>query len=323
VYKRGVGEPKRSRFFLRQDHEPGLQSVMLLYLYVFVSLLLVGSFLQSLHFEYGMIATQVMFVLLPAIWYWRSFRVDQIVFARLNPLPLKFIPSIVLLAASFWFINMLIAAGLVGGLIELGYEPMVLIEPPSTWQEYLGYLVVLSVFAGICEEILFRGTIMPALEKHGLIPAVVFSSLLFALLHGSFLSLISTFSLGVIMAVIVIKTGSLWGGILYHMLNNFYAATYLFIAGRIDVTPAEVEPQAYLALLPFFVLGLAGVAAGLRQLDRHSDGESLFKNKKNWLPTGWLGWPFYVSLILFMVIAIFEIAVGFSWIDLSVTLSHN
>jgi len=67
-----------------------------------------------------------------------------------------------------------------------------------------------------------------------LVPAIIFSSLLFALLHGSLLSLISTFSLGVIMAVIVIKTGSLWGGIIYHMLNNFYAATYLFwaLSGR-------------------------------------------------------------------------------------------
>jgi len=300
----------------------GLQSAMLLYLFVFVALLLIGSYLQALHFEYGMIATQVLIILLPAIVYWRRFAVDQVVFARLKPLPLKFVPAIVILSASMWLANVFMAAGLVGGLMELGFQPLVIIEPPATWQEYLGYLVVLSVFAGICEEILFRGTIMPALERQGLVPAIIFSSLLFALLHGSLLSLFSTFSLGVIMAVIVIKTGSLWGGILYHMLNNFFAATYLFWVGRMDAAPARFEPQIYLALIPFFAVGLAGVLIGLRMLHKNSDQAPLLSSRRAWLPAGWLSWPLYVSLLLFMIIAAMEIAIGFGWVDLSGVLVH-
>lgn len=303
--------------------EPGLKSIMPLYLLVFTALLLIGSVLQSLHFEYGMIATQVLIILVPAIFYWRSFKVDQVVFARLKPLSFKFIPIIILLSVSFWLINMFIAVGLVGWLINFGFEPIVLIEPPSSWQQYLGYLVVLSVFAGICEEILFRGTIMPALEKDGLVPAIVFSSLLFALLHGSFLSLLSTFLLGVVMAVIVIKTGSLWGGIVYHMLNNFFAATYLFLVGSIEVTPVELDANAFLALLPFLILGLAGAVIGIIKLNRGSQSQSLLKNRTGWLPAGWLGWPFLMALFFFLLIALFELAVGFDWFDLSSTLGHN
>jgi len=302
--------------------KPDLKSALLLYLFVFAALLLLGSYLQALHFEYGMIATQVLIILIPAIIYWRRFAVDQVAFARLRPLPLKFIPAIIILAASMWLVNIFIAAGLVGGLMELGFKPLVMIEPPTTWQQYLGYVVVLSVFAGICEEVLFRGTIMPALEQYGLVPAIIFSSLLFALLHGSLLSLLSTFSLGVVMAVIVIKTGSLWGGILYHMLNNFYAASYLFLAGNIDVAPARFGLQTYLALLPFLVVGLAGVIIGLRMLNRNSSHEPLLENRISWLPPGWLSWPVYISLLLFLLIATMEIAIGFGWLDLPVAIMN-
>jgi len=308
---------------LPPEGKPDLRSALRLYLFVFASLLLLGSYLQALHFEYGMIATQILIILLPAILYWRRFSVDQVAFARLRPLPLKFIPAIIILAASMWLVNVFLAAGLVGGLMELGYKPLVIIEPPTTWQQYLGYVVVLSVFAGICEEVLFRGTIMPALEQHGLVPAIIFSSLLFALLHGSLLSLISTFSLGVIMAVIVIKTGSLWGGILYHMLNNFYAATYLFWAGSMDAAPARFGLQTYLALLPFLVVGLAGVVIGLRLLNKNSNHEPLLKNRAAWLPSGWLSWPLYISLLLFLLIAAMEIAIGFGWFDPSSFMGYN
>ncbi len=302
--------------------KPDLKSALLLYLFVFAALLLLGSYLQALHFEYGMIATQILIILLPALWYWRRFAVDQITFARLKPLPPKFIPAIVILAASMWLVNVFFAAGLVGGLMELGFQPLVMIEPPATWQQYLGYVVVLSIFAGICEEVLFRGTIMPSFEQHGLVPAIIFSSLLFALLHGSLLSLLSTFSLGVIMAVIVIKTGSLWGGILYHMLNNFYAATYLFWAGSIDATPARFELQTYIVLGPFLVVGLVGVIIGLRMLQKNSDQAPLLENRKAWLPAGWPSWPLYVSLVLFLIIAATEIAIGFSWFDLPANMMN-
>lgn len=305
---------------LQPGRKPDLKSALLLYLFVFAALLFFGSYLQALHFEYGMIATQILIILLPAIWYWRRFAVDQVKFARLNPLSLKFIPAIVILAASLWLVNAFIATGLVGGLMELGFQPLVLIESPTTWQQYLGYVVVLSIFAGICEEVLFRGTIMPALEQRGLVPAIIFSSLLFALLHGSLLSLLSTFSLGVIMAVIVIKTGSLWGGILYHMLNNFYAASYLFWADTMDFEPASLELQTYLALVPFLVVGLVGVVIGLRLLHKNSDQAPLLSSRRAWLPTGWLSWPLYLSLLLFVIIAAMEIAIGFSWIDLPVNV---
>jgi uncharacterized protein len=298
-----------------EESKPNLKSVMRLFIAVFLLLLFFGSFLQGWHFEYGMMITQVAIILLPALWFWRRHRVNQVAFARLHTLQPGFIPVIIVLSASMWILNMVVASGMVLGLMEFGYEPVMVIEPPRTVQDYLMYIVVLSVFAGICEEVLFRGTIMPALEQYGAVPAIVFSSLLFALFHGSFLNLISTFTLGAVMAVIVIKTGSLWGGILYHMLNNFYAATYLYLAGQGEAA-AEMETFSFLIYLPVLILGLAGTYFSLRLLQKRSKHEPLLPNRERWLPRGWFNIPLVAGIFIFLFLALFELAIGFNWFNL-------
>ena len=296
--------------------KPDLKAAMRLYIVVFILLLSLGSLAQTLHFEIGMIVTQVVLILLPALWFFRRYRVDMVKFSRVRPLQVKFIPTIIFLAIAMWIFNMIIAAGMVTGLMELGYEPIAVLEPPQTFQEYLILVLVLSVFAGICEEVLFRGAIMPSMEGHGLVPAIVFSSLLFALFHITFLNLFSTFILGMVMAVVVIKTGSLWGGVLYHMTNNFIAATYLYIAGQQEAA-TEIDPRGLLVVLPLFLMALAGSYFGLRLLHNQSKVEPLLKNRRNWLPKGWFSVAFVAAVILFLIMAMLEFAIGFNWIDLN------
>lgn len=310
------GNYQSSEENLRLNHDgPDLKIIMKFYLAIFVLLLIFGSLFQTLHFEIGMILTQVLIILLPSIWLWKRYGVARVKFARLYPLQLKFIPTIILLTISMWLLNIVIAAGLVTGLMEFGYEPIVVLEPPQNIQEYLSYVIVLSIFAGTCEEVLFRGTIMPSLEKYGQVPAIVFSSLLFALFHISFLNLIGTFILGMVMAVIVIKTGSLWGGILYHMLNNFIAATYLYIAGQQEVA-TEIDPESFLALFPLLVIGLIGSYIGFRMLSKLSGDKPLLKRGEGLLPQGWFSLVFVAAIFIFLVMALLELALGFGWFGL-------
>ncbi len=292
-----------------------LGSAMRLYIAVFILLLSLGSIAQTLHFEIGMIVTQVALILLPALWFLKFYGVDTVEFSRFKILQVKFIPTIIILAGSMWLLNMIVAAGLVTGLMEFGYEPVAILEPPETFREYLILLLVLTVFAGICEEVLFRGTIMPSFEEHGLVPAIVFSSLLFALFHITFLNLFTTFILGIVMAVVVIKTGSLWGGIIYHMVNNFIAATYLYMAGQQE-TASEVNPQDYWVLLPLGIIALAGSYLSLLLLHKQSGREPLLKNRKSWLPRGWFSGVFVAAVILFLIMALLEFAIGFNWLGL-------
>ncbi len=307
------GEPDRGSG--RLSAEPNLNSAMRLYLFVFILLLVLGSILQILHFEVGMFLTQWVIILPPALWYWRRHNVDRVSFARLHPLQLRFLPAVVILAASFWLLNMVIAAGLMLGMMELGYQPLESIPPPDTLGQYIIYILVIAVSAGICEEMLFRGTILPSMEGEGIIPAIVFSSFLFALYHISFTNLISTFMLGAVIAVVVIKTGSLWGGVIYHMLNNFVAVTYLYAAGGIEKT-AELETVEHWPLLLLLLPALVGVYAGLRMLHREADREPLLNGVRRWLPKNWFGWPLLIGIILFLLMAMLELAIGFGWFNI-------
>ncbi len=301
--------------FTEENGKPGLKAAMRLYLFVFVLLIIFGSLAQAAHFEIGMTITQVVIILLPALWFLRRYRVDKRTFSRFKPLQARYIPTILVLAAAMWILNMALAAGLVSGLMELGYEPVQVLEAPETFLDYLIFVLVISVFAGICEEVLFRGAIMPSMESHGLVPAVVFSSLLFALFHVTFLNLFTTFILGMVMAVVVIKTGSLWGGVIYHMFNNFIAATYLYIAGQ-EEAATEIEPQFFLSLLPIIIAALAAAYFSLRKLHHQSGSEPLLKDRDSWLPRGWFGGIFIVSVILFLIMALLEFAIGFNWLDM-------
>ena len=157
---------------------------------------------------------------------------------------------------------------------------------------------------------------MPSMERYGMVPAIIFSSFLFALLHGSFLNLISTFVLGIVMSVLVIKTGSLWSGIIYHMLNNFIAVTYLYIAGQYEAS-TEVALQDLVAVVPVFLLTLAGAWYGHRLLHNKSGALSFLKNRSGWLPRGWFSWPFIIGVIVYLFVALFEIAIGFKWFNFS------
>lgn len=78
---------------------------------------------------------------------------------------------------------------------------------------------VIVIFGPIVEELLFRGVILHRLAvKWGLTVSIILSSLLFGILHAD---LIGSFIFGLMMAVIYIKTQTLWAPIICHILNNF------------------------------------------------------------------------------------------------------
>lgn len=113
-----------------------------------------------------------------------------------------------------------------------------------------GFLV--CVVAPIAEELFFRGFIFGGLRRHGVTVAVLLSGTLFGLSHlgGSPLAFIPPLALlGMILALVYHRTGSLYTAIGLHALNNAIA----FGAG-----------DGRLWLIP---LGLAG--AGLATLALH------------------------------------------------------
>lgn len=107
--------------------------------------------------------------------------------------------------------------------------------------EYLLAFATLVIIAPVAEEILFRGYLYGKLRKA--VPvwaAILAASVLFGLLHlqisfedGVAVSgwnvLVDVFVLSVVMCSLREITGSIWAGILLHMLKNGVAFYFLFI----------------------------------------------------------------------------------------------
>ena len=100
-------------------------------------------------------------------------------------------------------------------------------------------LAIVLVVAPVIEEVLFRGVILHRLAvKWGLGPAIVVSSAVFGLLHVNF---VGVGVLGIVMALLYVRTRTLIVPIACHVLNNAVAVSLVILA---MLTNAPGEGQA-------------------------------------------------------------------------------
>ncbi|GAB3003070.1 CPBP family intramembrane glutamic endopeptidase [Psychrosphaera aestuarii] len=111
---------------------------------------------------------------------------------------------------------------------------------PTNPSEYRWFIFGVSISAGICEEILFRGYLMHALGDY--LPtygAVIISSILFGLPHiyQGPVHVIRTALLGLIMALIYLATESLLVPILLHIVVDMYGGALAYMVFGENLKP--------------------------------------------------------------------------------------
>lgn len=111
-------------------------------------------------------------------------------------------------------------------------------------RELILSILLSAALPAVCEEFLFRGAILSALEPYGTKRAILITSLLFTLLHGSIIGAPGIFILGVVLGVIAVCTGSIYGSIIYHTLHNAIAIVLVYMQRG-----AMVEDQTVLEAL--------------------------------------------------------------------------
>ena len=95
-------------------------------------------------------------------------------------------------------------------------------------------------------------------SPYGKKTAVFGSAVMFAIMHQNFGQLIYTFGLGIVLAVIVIETKSIWGAIILHFLNNLYSVINTSLYYLYPTTKADfISNVMMLVLLLIGVLCLA------------------------------------------------------------------
>jgi len=145
---------------------------------------------------------------------------------KLHPRALKWDNSFFVLL----FLGLVMLAGfdyLVGELMTFlpNYENM-LADYKSMFEGIdMKYLLIGGVIIGpICEEIIFRGIIEEGfIETYGGPTAVVYSALIFGVIHLLPLQVVNAFLAGILLGWIYWKTRSLWIVMILHILNNYLA----------------------------------------------------------------------------------------------------
>lgn len=116
------------------------------------------------------------------------------------------------------------------GLTSLGYQFSEIKIPLDNVGWYFLYLGLFALLPAICEELIFRGIIFNGLRKKmSDISAVLLSSLLFMLMHASLEQMIFPFLLGIVLAWVVLRTGSVAASMVIHFMCNAINITFSFI----------------------------------------------------------------------------------------------
>lgn len=131
---------------------------------------------------------------------------------------------------------------------------------------------VLAIQAPLTEEVLCRGVILGGLLAHGTRRrAILWSALLFAVLHMNPWQFPVSMILGIVFAWWVIHTGSLLPALFGHALNNFLS----LISVRMELF-RPIEDWHVVEFLPWwlFVSGIVGAVAGLRWFNKMAQREA-------------------------------------------------
>jgi len=158
---------------------------------------------------------------------------------------------------------MFIVSRITGGqtLIEDLFRPTAL-EPSSSIVSALAMLFMLVVIAPVVEEIWVRGIMYDALKPYGNGIAIIISSVLFGLMHGSLYMLFYTTALGFALGYVRYATGSLFVVTILHAIINSISGCLLLLLSLVEITDGDsrllntVFTIYVLAILILIVVGI-------------------------------------------------------------------
>lgn len=118
---------------------------------------------------------------------------------------------------------------------------------------YLAEILGAVILAPIGEEMIYRGVVLRCSAKISQRFGIFFSAFIFGIMHGNPYQFVLGFLLGIPLAMITLKTGSVVPAIICHMANNLMASVSE-IVGYFNEEISYIIPFIMLPL--FFIIGL-------------------------------------------------------------------
>ncbi len=121
---------------------------------------------------------------------------------------------------------------------------------------YFLSLFVMAILPAFGEELIVRGNALSGLSTRNVWFGVLISALMFSLMHANPMQTVHQFGLGVVLALSVLITDSLFMGVLIHFFNNFISITLTAYLPQVDRLIFNLGAYNWLT-------GIASVAVGL------------------------------------------------------------
>ena len=281
-----------------------VRGVNILYLVSMLLVVVFGSIIQSVSFGWGLLATEVLLILGPTLFYFRRTGLPLRQALRLNRISLGLGVAALMIGVGVWLVDAILSGvmtALTGYSVSLGPGAI-----PSNALDAFVITISLCLAAPVCEEILFRGAMLGAYQAvRPAKAAIIITSLLFAFFHLQVQGLVALLPIAFMVTYTAWRANSLYASMLVHFANNSMAALILVMyALRPDV------------VLPFPSLPAAGIGvlilvAGVLLLNRlaplpaaPSHAEEPAARRPSWIARFW---PLAVAAVVFVVMAGVEI----------------
>jgi membrane protease YdiL (CAAX protease family) len=228
---------------------------------------LIGLPLQSMSIVRGLWLTEAIAIALPAFFVLLLAGVRPGPYLGFRPLSWKHVVIVVIVAAA----NQPIVSFLTWAAQHALPEKLLTeFDEKQRMLDYffrrnaLAMMATVTIAAPVGEEIFFRGFLLPGLRKSwGIWAAVILSGALFSAIHLDPVGFLGLMEIGILLAALRIWTGSLWGSILGHALNNGVAG-FAFLQGWEDPDVAPPPP----VLIAGAILCIVGAVLLVRILRR-------------------------------------------------------
>ena len=181
-------------------------------------------------------------------------------------------------------------------------------ENPQGFFGFMLTFIATAVVPPLVEEFACRGLILGSLRKFGDGFAIIASSILFGIMHGNFQQMPFAFLVGLVLAYITVKCGTLWLAVAVHAFNNFISVFFDYALSGLSNTAQNVIYTFFLSAC--LLLGLFAVYL----LKNRDKAYNLKRSKTESSEAQKLKWFFgSATIIIFIIICSIE-AVTFFFI---------
>ena len=154
---------------------------------------------------------------------------------KFNKISFKAVLISIIIGILVFIINIAVASFFNTVITLIGYDPNFGIigstggsERPMSFATFLLNVFMTAVLPGFCEEFAHRGLLLNGYKNYGAKKAIIFSGLLFGLMHLNIEQCFYATIIGLFLGLLAVSTDNIFPCIIVHFMNNFISVYLSF-----------------------------------------------------------------------------------------------